>query len=90
MYSKGKCGVKLEKGEKIECVIALGYGVTQGVSHKVKSCLNQSTKLCLRNKSRERANKINEFSVRCSAPTKLEAKVSGDILDANFSRSYFL
>ena len=36
-YSKGKCGVKLEKGEKIECVIALGYGETQGVSHKVKS-----------------------------------------------------
>ena len=32
--AKQKCII--EKDEKIVCVIALGYGTTQGVSHKVK------------------------------------------------------
>lgn len=36
-YSKGKCKCLLEKVEKIVCVIALGYGETQGVPHKSKS-----------------------------------------------------
>ena len=35
-YSKGKCGAKIAKGEKLVCVISLGYGVTQGVHHKSK------------------------------------------------------
>ena len=36
-YSKGKCAAKIEKGEKLICVLALGYGKTQGVPHKGKS-----------------------------------------------------
>ena len=35
-YSKGKCKVDKEKGEKIVCVIALGYGETNGTKHKSK------------------------------------------------------
>lgn len=35
-YSKGKCPVEILGGEKIVCVIALGYGKTQGISHKSK------------------------------------------------------
>lgn len=36
-YSKGKCGCTLEKGEKLVCVIALGYFDKGGVPHKTKS-----------------------------------------------------
>ena len=36
-YSKGKSACKIEKGEKLCCVIALGYGETEGVAHKSKS-----------------------------------------------------
>lgn len=36
-YSKGKVNYKLNKGEKLCCVIALGYGKTDGVSRKTKS-----------------------------------------------------
>lgn len=36
-YGKGKAKVNKEKGEKIYCVLALGYGKTQGVAHKSKS-----------------------------------------------------
>lgn len=36
-YSKSKAACKIAKGEKLVCVIALGYGETQGVSHKTKS-----------------------------------------------------
>jgi len=35
-YSKGKCACKIEKGESLRCVIALGYGETHGVPHKSK------------------------------------------------------
>lgn len=35
-YGKGKCAAKVEKGEKLVCVIAVGYGKTQGESHKNK------------------------------------------------------
>lgn len=35
-YGKGKAKVNKRKGEKIYCVLALGYGKTQGVSHSVK------------------------------------------------------
>lgn len=35
-FSKGKCGAKINKGEKLVCVLTLGYGVTQGVPHKSK------------------------------------------------------
>ena len=35
-YSKGKCKVDKEKGEKIVCVIALGYGEMNGTKHKSK------------------------------------------------------
>lgn len=37
-FSKGvtKSNCKLEKGEKIVCVLSLGYGETQGVAHKSK------------------------------------------------------
>ncbi|MCR5214417.1 MAG: nitroreductase family protein [Eubacterium sp.] len=35
-YSKGKCKADKQKGEKIVCVIALGYGKGSGVKHKSK------------------------------------------------------
>lgn len=35
-YSKVKNAFQVENGEKLCCVIAIGYGATQGVSHKVK------------------------------------------------------
>lgn len=35
-YGKGKAKVNKQKGEKIYCVLALGYGKTQGASHNVK------------------------------------------------------
>lgn len=43
-FSKGvtKSNCKLEKGEKIVCVLSLGYGETQGVAHKSK----QMEQLC--------------------------------------------
>lgn len=36
-FSKGKAKYKIEKGEKLVCVIALGYGETAGVPHKNRS-----------------------------------------------------
>lgn len=36
-YSKVKNAFQVENGEKLCCVIAVGYGATQGVSHKVKA-----------------------------------------------------
>lgn len=35
-YSRGKCKADQDSGEKIVCVIAIGYGETQGVKHKSK------------------------------------------------------
>ncbi len=35
-YGKGKCKADTEAGEKIVCVIAIGYGETEGVKHKSK------------------------------------------------------
>ena len=35
-YSKGKTACIIEKDEKLCCVIAIGYGETQGMSHKTK------------------------------------------------------
>lgn len=36
-YGKKKTKVELAKGEKIYCTLAIGYGKTQGISHKIKS-----------------------------------------------------
>lgn len=36
-YKKGKAAVKTGAGEKLYMVVALGYGETQGASHKVKA-----------------------------------------------------
>lgn len=36
-YGKGKSKVNKKRGEKIYCVLALGHGKTQGVTHKTKS-----------------------------------------------------
>lgn len=36
-YGKQKVKASLNKGEKIYCVIALGYGKTAGVAHSIKS-----------------------------------------------------
>ena len=36
-YSKIPGTYELDEGEKIRCYIALGYGLTQGVAHKMKS-----------------------------------------------------
>ena len=35
-YSRSKCKADRQEGEKIVCVIAIGYGETQGVKHKSK------------------------------------------------------
>ena len=35
-YGKGKCKADVESGEKIFCVIAIGYGEEEGVKHKSK------------------------------------------------------
>jgi hypothetical protein len=35
-YSKGKCACKIEKGETLRCVVALGYGKNHGAAHKSK------------------------------------------------------
>lgn len=35
-YSKGKCPVIIKEGEKLVCVIALGYGVGPGKDHRSK------------------------------------------------------
>jgi len=35
--SKGKCACKINKGEKIYCVIAIGYGENMGLEHKSKT-----------------------------------------------------
>ena len=36
-YSKGKCGAIISSGEKLVCVISLGYGVSGGTAHKSKA-----------------------------------------------------
>ena len=36
-YRKVNEAYKIEKGEKLTCMIALGYGGSQGVSHKIKT-----------------------------------------------------
>ncbi len=36
-YGKGKVPFRPGKGEKIHCVIAVGYGATQGTGHSIKS-----------------------------------------------------
>lgn len=41
-YGKGKAKVNKAKGEKIYCVLALGYGKNLGVSHKIKSATQVS------------------------------------------------
>lgn len=42
-FSKGKCTAQVGPGEKLVCVIALGYGATQGVGHKVKGAQEVSS-----------------------------------------------
>lgn len=36
-YKKIKTAFTVDRGEKVYCVLSLGYGATQGVSHKVKT-----------------------------------------------------
>lgn len=36
-YKKGKADIRIENGEKLYMVIALGYGETQGAAHKLKA-----------------------------------------------------
>ena len=35
-YSKSRSRVEISSGEKLSCVIALGYGTTQGHGHRIK------------------------------------------------------
>lgn len=42
-FSKGKCAAQVGPGEKLACVIALGYGATQGAGHKVKAAQEVSS-----------------------------------------------
>ena len=35
-YSKGKCKVDPDNGERLVCIISIGYGENQGVKHKSK------------------------------------------------------
>ncbi|WP_024865704.1 nitroreductase family protein [Butyrivibrio sp. FCS014] len=41
-YGKGKCKAHVDSGEKIVCVISIGYGATNGTSHRSK----ELSKLC--------------------------------------------
>lgn len=41
-YKKGKADVQIGDGEKLYMVVALGYGETQGVAHKVKTMTDVS------------------------------------------------
>lgn len=41
-YKKGKAAVKIGEGEKLYMVIALGYGESQGISHKSKTITDVS------------------------------------------------
>lgn len=41
-YGKGKCKADVDAGEKIVCVIAIGYGLTNGAVHRSKDL----SKLC--------------------------------------------
>ena len=41
-YKKSKADVKISAGEKLYMVVALGYGETQGVSHKLKTLADVS------------------------------------------------
>ncbi len=41
-YGKGKCKADIDSGEKILCVIAIGYGLNKGSAHKSK----ELSKLC--------------------------------------------
>lgn len=41
-YSKTSGAFVLDEGEKVACVISIGYGETQGVSHKIKSLADVS------------------------------------------------
>lgn len=41
-YGRSKCKADIDAGEKIVCVIAIGYGITDGVNHKSKDL----SKLC--------------------------------------------
>ncbi len=41
-YGKSKCKAQVDAGEKIVCVIAIGYGLTHGTTHKSKDI----SKLC--------------------------------------------
>ncbi|MBQ7422040.1 MAG: nitroreductase family protein [Prevotella sp.] len=36
-FKKNPAVLQIENDEKLRCVIALGYGTTQGISHKIKS-----------------------------------------------------
>ena len=36
LYKKGKAAYECASGEKLRCLIALGYGMTQGIQHKSK------------------------------------------------------
>lgn len=35
-YSRRRCGARVDKGQKLVCVIAIGHGMTQGVQHRSK------------------------------------------------------
>ncbi len=41
-YGKGKCKAVVDSGEKLICVISIGYGLTKGAAHKSK----ELSKLC--------------------------------------------
>ncbi len=41
-YGRGKCKAEIDAGEKIVCVIAIGYGLNKGTNHKSK----ELSKLC--------------------------------------------
>ncbi len=41
-YGRGKCKANIGAGEKLVCVIAIGYGLTDGVNHRSK----ELSKLC--------------------------------------------
>lgn len=55
-YGKGKCKAVIDSGEKLICVIAIGYGLSKGTNHKSKDLsklCNVSEKTCLSGSRRD-------------------------------------
>ena len=66
-YGKGKCKATLASGEKIVCVISIGYGATEGVKHRNKPV----SKVCALSEEEMPAWFRNGLTAAMMAPTAI-------------------